>query len=151
MKVQTTTTVTTTNNASNVSIKMKNPEEFYIGKVKNKAKHNSMYLRGSMNRWGLDNKIIMNKNVASNGDVIWECEVFLDEGNHEFKFDVKNDWTISYGSISQASDVNFVGSIFQTKNYSEGYNNIKINITYPTKYIIRFNQTKMLCVVETVN
>ena len=151
VKVQTTTTVTTTNNASNVSIKMKNPEEFYIGKVKNKAKHNSMYLRGSMNRWGLDNKIIMNKNVASNGDVIWECEVFLDEGNHEFKFDVKNDWTISYGSISQTSDVNFVGSIFQTKNYSEGYNNIKINITYPTKYIIRFNQTKMLCVVETVN
>ena len=151
VKVQTSTTVNTNNSTSSVSIKMKNPEEFYIGKVKNKAKHNSMYLRGSMNRWGLDNKIIMNKNVASNGDVIWECEVFLDEGNHEFKFDVKNDWTISYGSISQASDVNFVGSIFQTKNYSEGYNNIKINITYPTKYIIRFNQTKMLCVVETVN
>ena len=61
VKVQTTTTVTTTNKASNVSIKMKNPEEFYIGKVKNKAKHNSMYLRGSMNRWGLDNKIIMNR------------------------------------------------------------------------------------------
>ena len=130
---------------------MKNPEEFYIGKVKNKLKYNSMYLRGSMNRWGFDNKIIMNKHVATNEDVIWECELFLGSGNHEFKFDVRNDWSTSYGSLPNTSSVNSVGTIFQVRNDSEGQNNLRINVIYPTKYIIRFNQTKMLCVVETVN
>ncbi len=37
------------------------------------------------------------------------------------------------------------------KNDSEGQNNIKINIPYATTYRIRFNQSRMLCVVETVN
>ena len=151
VKVQTSTTVNTNNSTSSVSIKMKNPEEFYIGKVKNKLKYNSMYLRGSMNRWGFDNKIIMNKHVATNEDVIWECELFLGSGNHEFKFDVRNDWSTSYGSFPNTSSVNSVGTIFQVRNDSEGQNNLRINVTYPTKYIIRFNQTKMLCVVETVN
>lgn len=151
VKVQTSTTVNTNNSTSSVSIKMKNPEEFYIGKVKNKLKYNSMYLRGSMNRWGLDNKIIMSRHVATNEDVIWECELFLGSGNHEFKFDVRNDWSTSYGSLPNTSSVNSVGTIFQVRNDSEGQNNLRINVTYPTKYIIRFNQTKMLCVVETVN
>ena len=80
------------------------------GKVKNKLKYNSMYLRGSMNRWGFDNKIIMNKHVATNEDVIWECELFLGSGNHEFKFDVRNDWSTSYGSFPNTSSVNSVGN-----------------------------------------
>ena len=129
---------------------MKNPEEFYIGKVKNKAKHNSMYLRGSMNMWGFAYKIIMNKRVATNEDVIWECELTLSSGYHEFYFDVRNDWITTYGSFPNTSSVNSVGTIFQVWNDSEG-NKLRINVTYPTRYIIRFNQTKMLCVVETVN
>ena len=143
--------VSTSSVKSSESIKLKNPEEFYIGKIKNKLKHNSMYLRGSMNRWGFENKIIMNKHVASNGDVIWECELFLNTGNTEFKFDVKNDWSFSYGSNPQKINVNPVGTIFEVKNDSEGQNNIKINIPYATTYRIRFNQSKMLCVVETLN
>lgn len=64
---------------------------------------------------------------------------------------VKNDWSFSYGSNPQKINVNPVGTIFEVKNDSEGQNNIKINIPYATTYRIRFNQSKMLCVVETVN
>jgi len=93
----------------------------------------------------------MKKNISSNGDIIWECEVYLNEGSNELKFDANNDWGKSYGQSSQTSKVVTAGTIFQVADDSNGSNNIKINISHSTTYKVRFNQSKMLCVVETVN
>jgi len=151
VKIQTSSTMTSSNTTKNLSIKMKNPEDFFAGKVKNKTKHNSMYLRGSMTSWAVEKSIKMKKNISSNGDIIWECEVYLNEGSNELKFDANNDWGKSYGQSSQTSKVVTAGTIFQVADDSNGSNNIKINISHSTTYKVRFNQSKMLCVVETVN
>lgn len=136
---------------SSGSIKLKNPEEFYIGKIKNKLKHNSMYLRGTMTQWDAGKSVKMQKiKDARYDDVVWYCDVFLQKGKYEFKFDVRNDWTISYGSDIGAVGVNSVGKIFNVFDTFDVVNNLFINIPYATKYRIRFNQSKMLCTVETV-
>ena len=111
-----------------------------------------MYLRGTMTKWDAGKSVKMQKiKDARYGDsFVWYCDVFLQKGRYEFKFDVRNDWTISYGSDIGEVGVNSVGKIFNVFDTFDVINNLTIDIPYATTYRIRFNQSKMLCVVETV-
>lgn len=153
VKTTQTSNVSTSSVKSSESIKLKNPEEFFLGKIKNKKSHNSMYLRGTMTKWDAGKSVKMQKiKDARYGDsFVWYCDVFLQKGRYEFKFDVRNDWTISYGSDIGEVGINSVGKIFNVFNTFDVVNNLTIDIPYATTYRIRFNQSKMLCVVETLN
>lgn len=153
VKTTQTSNISTSSVKSSDSIKLKNPEEFFLGKIKNKKSHNSMYLRGTMTKWDAGKSVKMQKikDVRYGDSFVWYCDVFLQKGRYEFKFDVRNDWTISYGSDIGEVGINSVGKIFNVFNTFDVVNNLTIDIPYATTYRIRFNQSKMLCVVETVN
>ena len=112
-----------------------------------------MYLRGTMTKWDAGKSVKMQKikDVRYGDSFVWYCDVFLQKGRYEFKFDVRNDWTISYGSDIGEVGINSVGKIFNVFNTFDVVNNLTIDIPYATTYRIRFNQSKMLCVVETLN
>lgn len=153
VKTTQTSNISTSSVKSSDSIKLKNPEEFFLGKIKNKKSHNSMYLRGTMTKWDAGKSVKMQKikDVRYGDSFVWYCDVFLQKGRYEFKFDVRNDWTISYGSDIGEVGINSVGKIFNVFNTFDVVNNLTIDIPYATTYRIRFNQSKMLCVVETLN
>ena len=111
---------------------LKNPEEFFLGKIKNKKSHNSMYLRGTMTKWDAGKSVKMQKikDVRYGDSFVWYCDVFLQKGRYEFKFDVRNDWTISYGSDIGEVGINSVGKIFNVFNTFDVVNNLTIDIPY---------------------
>jgi CubicO group peptidase (beta-lactamase class C family) len=91
-----------------------------------------MFLRGSMNEWGLRDRM---RKVTAN---IYEAEITLDAGEHEFKVGAENWDTIDFGArfdeeptdLEKAKSVEFKGG------------NLRIEVAAQTKYVFRFDVSK---------
>lgn len=98
------------------------------------------YLRGSMNDWGLQSKLL------ATGEGHYSARIALTKGNYEFKVG-SEDWkTIDFGG----SGVNEAIAMGSAKTLREGGENLMLEVRQPTTYKFTVNVTNPLSPVLIV-